>query len=178
MGTKPVKAPLWSRALRLIFGFLAIGASILALALPAVALVTLMLMLSFSMLFLGLSKLARGISLTPLSKGHRALDLATGLLGIAIGIIVLLFPKLGFGTLIFMLAIGTMSYGIASVGIGASTTRLTKALRALVLMSGVLAIILSLMVMISRPVAILSLVFLLSVSLMIGGVETIVVAVK
>jgi len=177
MQTKPVTVPAWSRAFRLILGFLAIGVSLLVLVLPAVALLTLLFMLSFSILFLGLSKLARGISLTPLSKGHRVLDLATGLLSIAVGIIVSLFPMLGLGTLIFLLAFGEMFYGIASVAIGASDTRLTRALRALALISGILAITLSLIVMISPPVAILSLVFLLSVAFMIGGVESIVSAV-
>jgi uncharacterized membrane protein HdeD (DUF308 family) len=104
--------------------------------------------------------------------------LAAGLLGIAIGIIVLLFPTLGLGTLILLLAFGMMFYGIASAVTGASTTGLTKESRALDLITGLLSIILAIIVMISRPVAILSLVLLLSVSFMVGGVESIVSAVE
>jgi uncharacterized membrane protein HdeD (DUF308 family) len=128
------------------------------------------------MLFVGLSKLARGVSLAALTRSHRAIDLLTGLLGIVIGVIVLLFPVLGIGTLIFLLAFGTMFYGIASVIIGASGNQLTKGVRALALISGVIAIILSLIVMTNPAIAILSLVFLLSVSFMMGGVESIVLA--
>ena len=160
----------------MVLGFVSIVASICVLVLPGVALVTLLFLLSFSMLFVGLSKLARGVSLAALSRRNRTIDMVTGLLGVAIGIIVFLFPILGIGTLIFLLAFGTMFYGIASVVIGGSAHRLTKGLRVLAMISGVIAIILSLIVMTNPAVALLSLVFLLSVSFVMGGVESIVLA--
>jgi uncharacterized membrane protein HdeD (DUF308 family) len=176
MEKKSVTTPTWSRALLVIFGLVAIAASIFVLAVPGIALLTLVFLLSFSLLFVGLSRLARGISLSKLSRGHRVLDILAGLLGIAIGIIVFLFPLLGIGTLVFMLAFGTMIYGIVSVAIGASVTRLARGLRALVSLSGFLAMILSLIVLARPAVAILTLIFLLSVSFMISGVESIVLA--
>jgi uncharacterized membrane protein HdeD (DUF308 family) len=176
MEKKSVTTPTWSRALLVIFGLVAIAASIFVLAVPGIALLTLVFLLSFSLLFVGLSRLARGISLSKLSRGHRVLDILAGLLGIAIGIIVFLFPLLGIGTLVFMLAFGTMIYGIVSVAIGVSVTRLARGLRALVSLSGFLAMILSLIVLARPAVAILTLIFLLSVSFMISGVESIVLA--
>ena len=119
MEKKSVTTPTWSRAFLVIFGLLAIAASIFVLALPGIALLTLVILLSVSLLFVGLSRVARGISLRELSRGHRVLDVLAGLLGIAIGIIVFLFPLLGIGTLVFMLAFATMIYGIVSVAIGA-----------------------------------------------------------
>ena len=159
-----------------IFGLVAITASIFVLALPGIALLTLVFLLSFSLLFVGLSRIARGISLKALSKGHRLLDVLVGLLGIAIGIVVFLLPVLGVGTLIFMLAFATMFYGISSVAIGASVTKLTRGVRALGLISGFLAIILSLIVLLNPAAAILTLVVLLSVSFMVSGIESIVLA--
>ncbi len=176
METKSVTVPTWSRALRAIFGLIAIVASIFVLALPGIALITLLFLLSFSMLFLGLSRLARGISLSALSRRTRALDIVAGLLGIVIGIIVFLFPLLGIGTLIFMLAFATMIYGIASVVTGASASQLKSGLRALTLVSGFLAIIFSFIVLARPAIALLTLVFLLSVSFMAGGIESIVLA--
>jgi uncharacterized membrane protein HdeD (DUF308 family) len=176
MEKKSVTTPTWSRALLMIFGLVTIAASIFVLAVPGIALLTLVFLLSISLLFVGLSRLARGISLRPLSKGHRVLDVLAGLLGIAIGMIVFLFPLLGIGTLVFMLAFGTMMYGIASVAIGASVSRLTRGVRVLVVLAGILAIILSAIVLISPAVAILTLVFLLSVSFMVNGIESIVLA--
>ena len=159
-----------------IFGLVAIAASIFVLAVPGIALITLVFLLSFSLLFVGLSRIARGISLSALSRGHRVLDIVAGLLGIVIGIIVFLFPLLGIGTLVFTLAFGTMIYGIVSVAIGASLSRLTKGVRALVLLVGILAILLSVIVLVSPAVAILTLISLLSVSFMINGIESIVLA--
>lgn len=176
MEKKSVTTPTWSRALLVIFGLVAIAASIFVLAVPGIALLTLVFLLSFSFLFVGLSRLARGISLSKLGRGHRVLDVIAGLVGIAIGMIVFLFPLLGIGTLVFMLAFGTMIYGIVSVAIGASVSRLARGLRALVLLSGFLAMILSFIVLIRPGVAILTLIFLLSVSFMINGIESIVLA--
>ena len=176
MEKKSVTTPTWTRALLVIFGLVAIAASIFVLAVPGIALITLVFLLSFSLLFVGLSRIARGISLSALSRGHRVLDIVAGLLGIVIGIIVFLFPLLGIGTLVFMLAFGTMIYGIVSVAIGASLSRLTKGVRALVLLAGILAVILSVIVLVSPAVAILTLIFLLSVSFMVNGIESIVLA--
>ena len=176
MAKKSVTTPTWSRAFLVIFGLGAIAASIFVLAAPGIALLTLVFLLSFSLLFVGLARIARGISLGALSRGHRVLDVLAGLLGIAIGIVVFLFPLLGIGTLVFMLAFGTMIYGLVSVAIGASLSRLTKGARALVVLTGILAIILSIIVLASPAVAILTLIFLLSVSFMVNGIESIVLA--
>jgi len=159
-----------------IFGFVAIAASIFVLALPETALLTLVFMLSFSLLFVGLSRIARGISLKALTKGHRVLDITVGLLGIVIGIVVVLLSLFGVGTLMLMLAFATLFYGISSVAIGAAISKITRGVRALVLASGFLAIVLSLIVLVNPAAAILTLAFLLSVSFMGGGIESIVLA--
>jgi uncharacterized membrane protein HdeD (DUF308 family) len=176
MEKKSVATPTWARGVLVIFGLVAIAASIFVLAVPGIALLTLVFMLSFSLEFVGLSRVARGISLKALSRGHRVLDVIVGLLGIALGMVVFLFPLLGVGSLIFTLAFATMLYGISSVAIGASVSRLARGVRALVLLTGVLAIILSVVVLVNPAAAVLTLVFLLSVSFMVNGIESIVLA--
>ena len=57
-----------------------------------------------------------------------------------------------------------------------SVSRLARGLRALVLLSGFLAMILSVIVLVRPAVAVLTLIFLLSVSFMINGIESIVLA--
>ena len=176
METKFVTTSKWSRALLVIFGLVAITASFFVIAVPGIALLSLVIVLSVSLLFVGLSRIARGISLHTLSRGHRVLDVLVGLLGIALGMVVFLFPLLGFGTLVFMLAFGTMMYGIASVVIGASASLLTRGVRALVLLAGALAIVLSITVLVNPAAAALALTFILSFSLVINGIESIVLA--
>jgi len=98
------------------------------------------------------------------------------LLGIVIGIVVVLLSLFGVGTLMLMLAFATLFYGISSVAIGAAISKITRGVRALVLASGFLAIVLSLIVLVKPAAAILTLAFLLSVSFMGGGIESIVLA--
>ena len=176
MESKTVKMPTWSRAFLIIFGLVAIAASIFVVAVPGIAILTLVFLLSSSLLFVGLSRLARGIALRALSRSHRVLDVLVGLVGIAIGAVVLLFPLLGIGTLVFMLAFGILAYGIVSATIGATVTRLSRGVRALVLLSGILAILFSVIVLVNPAAAVLTLVFLLSVSVMVNGIESIVLA--
>jgi uncharacterized membrane protein HdeD (DUF308 family) len=176
METKSVTIPTWLRTVLVIFGLVAIAASIFVLTVPGIALLSLVFLLSFSLIFVGLSRLARGISLSALSRGHRILDILAGLLGIAIGMIVFLFPLLGLSTLVVILAFGTVFCGIASVAIGVSVSRFTRGVRALALLAGILAIILSVIVLVSPAVAILTLIFLLSVAFMVNGIESIVLA--
>jgi uncharacterized membrane protein HdeD (DUF308 family) len=176
MESKTVKMPTWSRAFLIIFGLVAIAASIFVVAVPGIAILTLVFLLSSSLLFVGLSRLARGIALRALSRSHRVLDVLVGLVGIAIGAVVLLFPLLGIGTLVFMLAFGILAYGIVSATIGATVTRLSRGVRALVLLNGILAILFSVIVLVNPAAAVLTLVFLLSVSVMVNGIESIVLA--
>jgi len=55
-------------------------------------------------------------------------------------------------------------------------TRLSRGVRALVLLSGILAILFSVIVLVNPVIAVLTLVFLLSVSVMVNGIESIVIA--
>jgi uncharacterized membrane protein HdeD (DUF308 family) len=176
MEPKLVSIPTWERVLLVIVGILAIVASIYVLVAPGIGLLTAVFLLSFSLLFVGVARVARGISLKALGRGYRALNVIVGLLGIAIGIVVLLFPLLGVGTLIFLLAFAAMLYGIASLVIGVSDVPFTRGVRALVLISAFLSIILSIIVLASPAAAALTLVFLLSISFMVTGIESIVIA--
>ena len=176
MDKKSVKTPKWSRVLLVICGVVAISASMFALTLAGLAFRILVLLLSLALLFVGLSRLARGISLSPLNRGHRVLDISGGLLGIAIGMIAFLFPLIGLGTLVFMLALGVMIYGIVGVVIGASANRLTNGVRVFVLLAGILTVIFSAIVMVGPAAVLLTLLFLLSLPSIINGIESIVLA--
>jgi len=58
MEKKSATTPTWSRALLVIFGLMAIAASLFVLAIPGTALLTLVFLLSVSLLFVGLSRFA------------------------------------------------------------------------------------------------------------------------
>ena len=170
--------PGWLRLFRIIVGLIAIAASIYVLVSPGVALFTLVLLLSFALLVLGASKVARSISHKLFSKGHRIVDLVTGILAILLGGIVLAFPLLGMGTLIFLLAFASLIYGIGSIVIGAWAAILPKWSRALHVLVGLLNIVFSFIVIASPAIGAVALVILLSVSFMVSGIESIVSAIE
>jgi len=169
--------PGWLRALRIIFGLIAIVASLYVLSSPGFAVYTLVLLLSLAMIMIGISKLARGLSHRLFSKAHRVIDVVAGMLGIILGFAVLSFPLMGAVTLIFLLAIATMVYGIGSVVIGAMAGRLPKWVRALLVIAGLLAVVFSLIVFAEPAIGALTLIVILSVSLMVNGIESILSAI-
>jgi len=170
--------PGWLRLFRIIVGLIAIAASIYVLVSPGVALYTLVLLLSFALLILGASKVARSISHKLFSKGHRVVDLVTGILAIVLGGIVLAFPLLGIGTLIFLLAFASLIYGIGSIVIGAWVAALPKWSRALHVLVGLMNIVFSFLVIAYPAVGAVALVIILSVSFMVSGIESIISAIE
>jgi uncharacterized membrane protein HdeD (DUF308 family) len=130
------------------------------------------------LLVLGMSKVARSTSHRLFSKGHRVVDAAAGVLTIILGLMVLTFPLLGIGTLIFLLAFAGMIYGVGSVIIGAWVALLPKWSRTLHVVIGLLSIIFSLVVLTVPAIGAVTLIVMLSASFMVNGIESIVSAIE
>lgn len=171
-------APGWLRVLRIIFGLIAIVASFYVLASPGLAVYTLVLLLSFAMIMIGVSRLTRGLSHRLFSASHRVVDVIAGVLGIILGFVVLTYPLMGAITLIFLLALATMIYGFGSIAIGAIAKRLPKWVRVFLVVMGLLAVAFSLIVFGEPAIGMFTLMVMLSVSLMVHGIESIVSAIK
>jgi uncharacterized membrane protein HdeD (DUF308 family) len=169
--------PGWLRALRITFGLIAIVASFYVLSSPGFAVYTLVLLLSLAMIMIGMSRLARGLSHRLFSKAHRVIDVVAGVLGIILGFAVLSFPLMGAVTLIFLLAFATMVYGFGSVVIGAMARKLAKWVRGLLVIAGLLAVVFSFIVFAEPAIGAFTLIVILSVSLMVHGIESILSAI-
>ena len=174
--TATATTPGWLRVLRIIFGLIAIGASIYVLGSPGVAIYTLVMLLSIAMIMIGVSRLARGFRNQLFSKAHRVIDVIAGVLGIIFGFAVISFPLMGAVTLIFLLAIATMVNGIGSIGIGGMGTMLPKWVRGFFVIAGLIAVVFAFIVFAAPAIGALTLVLILSLSLMVHGVESIVSA--
>ena len=166
----------WVRALSVIVGFLAIAASVFVLVSPGLGVLTLLFILSFALIFLGIARIAASYEAKIWTKGHRALHAVAGVLALILGVLVLGFPMLGIGTLVFLLAFALLVYGIASLVIGGSAVAnlLSKWMRALLVIVGALSIILSLIVIVYPALGLITLVVMLSVSLLLNGIESII----
>ena len=93
----------------------------------------------------------------------RGLEVGAGLLSLMVAISIFVFPALGVATLVFLLAVGLIFAGARSVS-DAEYGRLSKSVRVLGAISGALAIIMAVSVIIFHGLALLSLIVLLMVA--------------
>jgi uncharacterized membrane protein HdeD (DUF308 family) len=99
----------WRRLLNLILSVLAILIAGAVIANPFVyGSLTLVYLLGLSLLFAGIASAARG------AVG----GIIVGILGIIIGFAVIIFPGLGLGTLVFLLAVFLVIFGLESIASG------------------------------------------------------------
>jgi uncharacterized membrane protein HdeD (DUF308 family) len=99
----------WRRLLNLILSVLAILIAGSVIANPFVyGSLTLVYLLGLSLLFAGIASAARG------TVG----GIIVGILGIIIGFAVIVFPGLGLGTLVFLLAVFLVIFGLESIASG------------------------------------------------------------
>ena len=105
----------------------------------------------------------------------RGLEVITGLLAIVFGIIVLLFPSWGVATLVALLSIGLFFAGIRSISL-VGFNQVSKSLRAISAITGIISLILALLVLLFPGWAVLTLLLLVSFGLMVYGVGRIFIA--
>jgi uncharacterized membrane protein HdeD (DUF308 family) len=172
--SKNMKTSDWVRALRVVMGLIAIAASVVVLSFPGLAVFTLLFFLSFALIFLGVARIAHSVTAKFWSKGHRAFHAVAGVLALILGVIALAFPRLGIASLVFLLAFGLLAYGIVSLVIGGSGVArlLSKWVRALLVIVGVLSVIFSLIVLVFPAIGLVTLVVWLAVAFLLNGIES------
>lgn len=167
------KIPSWLRVLEIIIGFVAIMLAMAAITFPGLAIETLSLILLVNLLIIGLSRVIFGIAAEHISKGLRTLGIISGLLSIALAVLAMAYPGLAVEMLIFFLAFALIFHGIARIAIAGMARVLPKALRVVVGIIGVLTVFLALIIVIFPSLGVVTLVFLLSFTFMIIGIESI-----
>jgi uncharacterized membrane protein HdeD (DUF308 family) len=105
----------------------------------------------------------------------RGLEVATGLLAMVFGVVVLLFPSWGVATLVTLLSIGLFFAGIRSISL-VGFNQVSKSLRAISAITGIVSLILALLVLLLPGWAVLTLLLLVSFGLMVYGVGRIGIA--
>jgi len=171
------KRPMAFRVFHVVMGLIAIAAAFIILAEPGLGILTLVLILSLVLLLLGVSRLGRGLSHHLYTKKHRALDIIAGILSIILGLIVLADPLLGASTLVLLLAVAAMIYGITTIVLGALAVRLSKWARGFLVVTGVFSVIFSFVVLDFPALGALTLIVMLTVSFLVNGIESIVSAI-
>ncbi|HVP15999.1 MAG TPA: hypothetical protein VMT42_01365 [candidate division Zixibacteria bacterium] len=177
-GTSEVKTQYWLRALSIIFGLICVLLSAVVLAYPGLDILTLVLILAGAMLVVGLGRIIVGIFAENIPIRLRTIDGGAGLLGIAITITAMFFyPQFITQTLIQLLSIALLVYGIISAAIGGFARTLPSLLRGLFVAVGLLSIVLPVIAFASTSLDFLSLVRILSIGYLSIGIADIILGI-
>ena len=171
------KMPGWTRALEIVLGIASLIAGIWVLIYPGIAVLTLILLLSIGLIFLGWRDVAIGVMGKILPTWLRAANIILGILAFALSVLVIVSPGLGQLTLILILYIALFVRGIAGISMGAAAKMFSTPLRAASIAVGVLAIILAIIDLAVPSIGIATLIFLFSFALIFTGIEAIAVGI-
>lgn len=167
------KMPGWTRAAEIILGLVSLVAGIWVLAYPGLAVLTLILLLSVGLIFLGWRDVVVGVMGKFLPTWLRAADIVFGILAFVLSVIVIFSPSVAVTTLVVLLYFALFVRGVAAISMAGAAKMLPSRLRAASAAVGVLSIILALVFLVLPGLAIGTLIFLLSIGLLFVGVEAI-----
>jgi uncharacterized membrane protein HdeD (DUF308 family) len=161
------------RALYIGLGLIALGLGITVLIFPNLGLSLLVVILVVGLLLNGIVSIVAGIANTSLPGGARALGVITGFLALGLLALILFIPGAEFSVIVIFLAFGLLFWGISRIAIDGSNPNLPGGFKALGVIVGVLALILSFIVL-ADPIFGLGLaVVFLSIGLIFGGLAAI-----
>ena len=167
------KMPGWTRAAEIILGLVSLVAGIWVLAYPGLAVLTLILLLSIGLIFLGWRDVVVGVMGKFLPRWLRAADIVFGILAFVLSVIVIFSPSVAVTTLVVLLYFALFVRGVAAISMAGAARMLPPRLRAASAAVGVLSIILALVFLVFPGLAIGTLIFLLSIGLLFVGIEAI-----
>lgn len=111
--------PKWLRAANIVLGLLAFVLSVIVVAEPGFAVLTLVLLLYFALFFRGIAGITMGAAAKPFANWVRGLSIGVGVLSIILAIVFLALPALAVATLILLLSIGLLITGLEYIAAGA-----------------------------------------------------------
>jgi uncharacterized membrane protein HdeD (DUF308 family) len=165
--------PTWFRALEVFLGLASVVLSIVILANPNYQTEDLVILLSVALLFSAVRTIASGGLRKRLASLERLGLLGVGLLAALVLLIVIFQPGLSYQTLVFLFAISLTAQGLGRII--PSTRRIEpRWLRGSAFATGMLAISLAAVAVLDPDIAALTLVPLLSVVVLVSGIEMIV----
>jgi uncharacterized membrane protein HdeD (DUF308 family) len=162
-----------SRALEIILGIVAIAIGILALIYPAGVVVTIVVLFGIALLIIGILRLATSFSpnLPSSAKGVNAL---IGVIALILGILILFFPTFATISLVVLIGIGLVIYGIGRAAVGSVATDISGGARALVITFGILVAIFGLIVIFIPTIGVFTYAFFVSIAFLLIGIDALV----
>jgi len=167
------KMPSWIRAAEIILGLVSLLAGIYVLAYPLVAVFTLIVLLAGGLIFLGARDIVLGAMGKFLPIWLRAANIVLGVLAFVLSMVVINEPGFAVRTLVLLLYVVLFVRGVAGISLGVAGKQFSAMLRGLSVGVGVLSIILAIVFLAVPALGVDVLIILLSLGLLITGLESI-----
>ena len=167
------KMPSWIRAAEIILGLVSLLAGIYVLAYPLVAVFTLIVLLAVGLIFLGARDIVLGAMGKFLPIWLRAANIVLGVLAFVLSMVVINEPGFAVRTLVLLLYVVLFVRGVAGISLGVAGKQFSAMLRGLSVGVGVLSIILAIVFLAVPALGVDVLIILLSLGLLITGLESI-----
>lgn len=168
-----MKQPGWLRGLEVVTGLLILMFGVLVLIFPSFGVATLVILLSFGLMFAGIRSISLG-GYSGLSKALRVVSVIAGIISLILALIVVLFVGYGVLTLLIFVSYGLIVYGFSRIFLGYTLKKTAGWFRGLMVAVGVLDIILSVVVLALPGLALLTLTVILALVMLVSGAESLV----
>lgn len=167
------KMPSWIRTAEVILGLVSLLAGVYVLVYPLVAVFTLIVLLAVGLILLGSRDIVLGAMGKFLPGWLRAGNIILGVLAFVLSVVVISEPGFAVRTLVLLLYVVLFVRGVAGISLGAAGKQFSSLLRGLSAGVGVLSIILAIVFLALPALAVDTLIILLSLGLLITGLESI-----
>jgi len=168
-----LKQPGWLRAIEIATGLLTIVFGILVLVFPGWGMTTLVILLSVGLFFTGIQSIAL-LGHRGLPSSFKVLSVATGVISLILAVLVVVFPRYGVATLLIFVSFGLIVSGFGRLFLAYELKATSSWIRGLLLAVGLVAIILSAVVLFLPGLALLTFATVLAIVLLVSGAEMIV----
>jgi uncharacterized membrane protein HdeD (DUF308 family) len=166
------------RISQIVLGGIAIALSLAIILSPGVGIATITLLLSITLIVVGIERLVTGFTPSEQSKSSRFGNIGLGALAALLGIAVVAFPLFTTGVLVSLLALGLLFIGIARIIHGISDKNISKWSKGFLVGVGILSLAVSFTVIAYPAFGVSLLTLVLGISLLIIGIQSVAYAIS
>lgn len=163
-------ANIWFRGYDIIVGIVLILSAVLVFFGSQTLFASIINVLTLSVLLLGISKLASGITSDEVPVTYSWVNIVSGTVSILLALYVFFLPPTALSTTMTILMIGILAYGVDSFIIGFAKG-FSGSIRTLLISAGIVSIIAALLGIFDSALATITAVSFISLALLIDGVE-------
>lgn len=161
------------RAAEIILGIVAIAVGITALFFPLPTMLTIDILFGIALIIIGILKIAAAASPKGPNVSAKSANAIIGVVALIIGLLITFFPVIGALTLIILLGLGLLIWGIGRIVVGGAGSNMNGGLRALLIILGILVAIFGFFVIFVPVLGAFTYAFFVALAFILIGIDSI-----